>query len=498
MSAQRAGRSAEQEQFAASLHDMLAAADVPAAARRWADGDPRPGWRCGGGWPGSASPRWPCRRSGAASAPARWTCGRLRGTRSSRRAGPGGGVGRGRAPAAARRAGRRGRRRTVTHGARGEWLAALAAGDLIATLAMPPWLPFAADAEPPGLVLLAEAGRSGEHRQVARRAGRPAPVGGPRPARCPTSAGARCWPVARPRPAPLPSAFEAGTLACAAQLLGAGRALLEASVRHAGSARSSAGRSGRSRRSSTSWPTWRSGWSSPARCSTRPPSRSAAGDRGAAGCVGREGRLRRRGPPGGPRRAAGARRDRLHRRARPQPVADQGPRAGRGLGQPGRAPGAASWPSSPPRMPRHGADRRAAGPAGRGPRAADPPAGRRTGTGRPGPGLRSGPLATALRRDRRRRAGHPRALRRRRRRPGRDPRRHGGTRPEPDPVPDARLGGPRRPGPAGVRRRRGVRAAAARDRRRHRDRGPGLDRTTAGHWDPPESGVRRATSGHWD
>ena len=39
MSAQRAGRSGEQEQFAASLHDMLASADVPGAARRWASGD---------------------------------------------------------------------------------------------------------------------------------------------------------------------------------------------------------------------------------------------------------------------------------------------------------------------------------------------------------------------------------------------------------------------------------------------------------------------------
>ena len=46
---------------------------------------------------------------------------------------------------------------------------------------------------------------------------------------------------------------------------------------------------------------------------------------------------------------------------------------------------------------------------------------------------------------------------------------------EPDPVPDARLGGPGRPGPAGIRRCRGVPAAAARHRRRHRDRGPGLD-----------------------
>jgi hypothetical protein len=41
-------RSAEQAQFAESLHDMLAAADGPAAARAWAAGDRDPGlatWR---------------------------------------------------------------------------------------------------------------------------------------------------------------------------------------------------------------------------------------------------------------------------------------------------------------------------------------------------------------------------------------------------------------------------------------------------------------------
>ena len=40
---------------------------------------------------------------------------------------------------------------------RADWLAGLAAGDLIATLAVPPRLPFAADAEAAGLVLLARA-----------------------------------------------------------------------------------------------------------------------------------------------------------------------------------------------------------------------------------------------------------------------------------------------------------------------------------------------------
>ena len=41
-------RTAEQEQFGVSLHDALAAADVPGAARRWAAGDRAPGqalWR---------------------------------------------------------------------------------------------------------------------------------------------------------------------------------------------------------------------------------------------------------------------------------------------------------------------------------------------------------------------------------------------------------------------------------------------------------------------
>jgi len=38
----------ERDQFAAAVHDLLSGADVPAAARRWADGDLAPGlalWR---------------------------------------------------------------------------------------------------------------------------------------------------------------------------------------------------------------------------------------------------------------------------------------------------------------------------------------------------------------------------------------------------------------------------------------------------------------------
>jgi alkylation response protein AidB-like acyl-CoA dehydrogenase len=108
------------------------------------------------------------------------------------------------------------------------WLPGLAAGDLIATLALPPWLPYAADADAAGLVLLAEPGAvrlataGARHQSVDPARSLSDVRGGAVVARGPAVAGA----VAR--------AQAAGTLACAAQLLGAGRALLAASVRHAG------------------------------------------------------------------------------------------------------------------------------------------------------------------------------------------------------------------------------------------------------------------------
>ncbi|MGD0704967.1 MAG: acyl-CoA dehydrogenase family protein [Trebonia sp.] len=107
----------------------------------------------------------------------------------------------------------------------GQWLGGLATGDLIATLAMPPWLPLAADVEVAGLVLLADGdmiwpGRAGaRHRSVD-------------PARS-LSAVTGQEALARGAGAAVARAFDFGALACSAQLLGAGRALLEMSVGHA-------------------------------------------------------------------------------------------------------------------------------------------------------------------------------------------------------------------------------------------------------------------------
>jgi alkylation response protein AidB-like acyl-CoA dehydrogenase len=101
-----------------------------------------------------------------------------------------------------------------------EWLSGLVTGELIATLAMPPWLPLAADTEAAGLVLLAadgvvRVGRAGRQRRSVDSTRSVADVAG----------GAVLGTVSG-------LAVEFGTVACAAQLLGAGRALLEASVRH--------------------------------------------------------------------------------------------------------------------------------------------------------------------------------------------------------------------------------------------------------------------------
>jgi alkylation response protein AidB-like acyl-CoA dehydrogenase len=212
-------RSAEQEQFASSLHGLLAAADVPGVARQWADGDRSPGlalWRQLAGLGVTAL-----------AVPERY-----------------GGLGAGLLDVvvACEELGHHAMPGPVAESAAAvpellaaladeqlctRWLPGLAAGELIATLAMPPWLPYAADADAAGLILLAEPGAvrlatAGAQHQSVDPARSLSEVGGQEVlARGSAAASA----AARAR--------EAGTLASAAQLLGVGRALLQASVSHA-------------------------------------------------------------------------------------------------------------------------------------------------------------------------------------------------------------------------------------------------------------------------
>jgi alkylation response protein AidB-like acyl-CoA dehydrogenase len=217
-------RSAEQEQFAASLHDMLAAADVPGAARQWAAGDQAGGlalWRklAGAGVTALAVPeRW----GGAGAGPLDIVvaCEEL-----GHHALPG--------PVAESVAAVPWLIAALAADAPGDalaarWLPGLAAGDLVATLALPPWLPYAADAGAAGLVLLgagdvirlAEPGA--RHRSVDPARSLFEVTGRQVLARGPAAAAA------------VAGALDVGALACAAQLLGAGRALLAEAVRHAG------------------------------------------------------------------------------------------------------------------------------------------------------------------------------------------------------------------------------------------------------------------------
>src|SRR5690348_15967377 len=164
-------RSGDQAQFAASLHDMLTDAEVPTAARKWAAGDRAPGlaiWRAlaalgvtalavperdGGLGASFTDVVVACEELGHHAVPgpvaesvaavpvllaalsADATAGDL----------AAGGLAEGELAAGDLGGG----------GWPVPWLAGLAAGELIATTAMPPWLPWAVDADAAGLVLLA-------------------------------------------------------------------------------------------------------------------------------------------------------------------------------------------------------------------------------------------------------------------------------------------------------------------------------------------------------
>lgn len=218
--------SAEQRQFGASIHELLTDADVPAAARAWADGEPGPGlaiWDAlaKAGVTALAVPE-PAGGLGASPVDLVVACEEL-----GHHPVPGpiaesivaipallGALAQGEVPRGGEAGGRW-----------NDWLGALAAGELIGALAMPPDLPYALDADLAGLTLLAEAGqvwladagtsvRSIEpaRRLFAVRAGRE---------------------LADDAVDAMAVAGQHGTLASAALLLGAGRGLLDASAAHA-------------------------------------------------------------------------------------------------------------------------------------------------------------------------------------------------------------------------------------------------------------------------
>jgi alkylation response protein AidB-like acyl-CoA dehydrogenase len=258
------GRSDERAQFAASLHDMLTNAEVPAAARRWAAGDRAPGlavWRGlaalgvtslavperdGGLGASLADVVVACEELGHHAVPgpvaesvaavpvllaalsADATAGDLAGGNLAGGNLGGGNLAGGNLAEGELAAGDLAAGDLGGGGWPVPWLAGLAAGELIATAAMPPWLPWAVDAGAAGLVLLAAgdtvrlAAPGAQYRSVDPGRSLSEVTGGQALARGAAVAGA----VAR--------ALDAGALASAAQLLGAGRALLEASVRHAG------------------------------------------------------------------------------------------------------------------------------------------------------------------------------------------------------------------------------------------------------------------------
>ncbi|MGI9161335.1 MAG: acyl-CoA dehydrogenase family protein [Mycobacterium sp.] len=198
---------AEQRDFAASIDAALGAADVPAAVRAWADGDTAPGRKVWGRLAdlGVTALAVSEEFDGLAAHPVDLVvaCERL-----GRWCVPG----------------------PVTESiavapvllAADERSAALASGELIATVALPPVVPWAVDADAAGLVLLAADGAvtdaaAGERHESVDPSRRLFTV---------TAAGAS-------QPADVARAFEFGALATAAQLVGAGQRMLDMTVEYA-------------------------------------------------------------------------------------------------------------------------------------------------------------------------------------------------------------------------------------------------------------------------
>lgn len=212
--------SAERRQFAEALHDLLSTVDVADAAGAWAAGDHGPGlalWRRLAELDVTAL-AVPHRHGGLDAHPVDLVvaCEEL-----GHHAVPG--------PVAETLAAVPALLSAVADEAVcRRWLPGLADGTLLATLAAPPVLPYAVDAPAAGLILLVDGddvrlGVPGAARPSLDDARHLSEVtGGPVVAAGPDVAAARA------------RALDLGALACAAQLLGAGRALLEATVGYAG------------------------------------------------------------------------------------------------------------------------------------------------------------------------------------------------------------------------------------------------------------------------
>lgn len=197
----------EQHDFAASIDASMAAADVPGAVRAWAAGDTTPGRKV---WQrlaelGVTALAVPEEFDGLGAHPIDLAvaCERL-----GRWCVPGP-VAESIAVAPVLLAG-------------DDRSARIAAGDLIATVAMPPAVPRAVDADFAGLVLLADAGAVSD-----ALVGEQCRSVDPSRRLYETSA------AGPPRAADVARAYEFGVLATAAQLIGAGQAMLDASVEYA-------------------------------------------------------------------------------------------------------------------------------------------------------------------------------------------------------------------------------------------------------------------------
>jgi alkylation response protein AidB-like acyl-CoA dehydrogenase len=204
----RFGLDEQQRDFAASIDAAMAAADLPAAVRAWTEGDTSPGRKV---WAtvadlGVTALAVPERFGGLAAHPVDLV---VATERLGRWCVPG--------PVAESVA-----VAPVLLAGGDDRLEALATGDLIATVAMPPTMPRAVDCEAAGITLLALDGCVADATPGTSHAS----VDPSRTLYDVTISGDA-------RPADLARAYEFGALATAAQLVGAGEALLAAGVEYA-------------------------------------------------------------------------------------------------------------------------------------------------------------------------------------------------------------------------------------------------------------------------